>query len=284
LGLRIAGRTVPPLGIIATLLLTYGLMQAPQVTGPIVITTVFLALGWTIQFSIRKLDKVERERVWCSLVIWAMWACYAALIEQTGSSINLFTARLVNLQMGPVTLQASQLQGATTLFLLVLSPIVAWLWGWLDRRGLNPPTPPKLSLAIFALAAGFGAVWLGIRLADGAGRVSAWWLMLTFVCFAMAAIVLQPIGLSTVTRLTTDRIIGFMVGLWMLAVAIGSYAAAEIAKLSSVSVAAQKIMPHGDLLMHYQTFFGTVGLWALGLGVMFLAMTPVMKKWMHGMH
>ena len=240
--------------------------------------------AWTIQFSIRKLDKVERERVWCSLIIWAMWACYAALIEQTGSSINLFTARLVDLNLGFLSLQASQLQGLTTLFLLVLSPLVAWLWSWLDRRGLNPPTPPKLSLAIFALAAGFGAVWLGIKLANGQGLVSVWWLMLTFVCFAMAAIVLQPIGLSTVTRLTTDRIIGFMVGLWMLAVAIGSYVAAEIAKLSSVGAAAQKVMPHGELLVHYQTFFGTVGLWALGLGFLFLALTPIMKKWMHGMH
>ncbi|OJT95091.1 MAG: hypothetical protein BGN82_08645 [Alphaproteobacteria bacterium 65-7] len=282
-GIRIAGRRIPLIGILGTLIATYGLMQIPQVTGPIVITTVFLALAWTIWFSVAKLEKVERERVWCSLIIWAMWACYAALIEQTGSSINLFTARLVDLQMGPVTLQASQLQGATTLFLLILSPVVAWLWDWLDKRGLNPPTPPKLALAIFALAAGFGAVWLGIRLADGAGLVSVWWLMLTFVCFAMAAIVLQPIGLSTVTRLTTDRIIGFMVGLWMLAVAIGSWAAAEIAKLSSVSAAEQKAMAHPALLAHYQTFFGSVALWAVGLGVLFFALTPLMKKWMHGM-
>jgi len=61
------------------------------------------------------------------------------------------------------------------------------------------------------------------------------------------------------------------------------WAAAEIAKLSSVSAAEQKAMAHPALLAHYQTFFGSVALWAVGLGVLFFALTPLMKKWMHGM-
>ncbi len=121
--------------------------------------------------------------MWCALIIWAMWACYAALIEQTGSSLNLFTARLVDLHLAGFEIQASQMQGATTSFLLVASPFFAWLWVYLDRRGLNPPTPPKLAIAIFALAAGFFAIALGALFPDSAGKISIGWLILTWLLF-----------------------------------------------------------------------------------------------------
>jgi proton-dependent oligopeptide transporter, POT family len=109
------------------------------------------------------------------------------------------------------------------------------------------------------------------------------WLFLTYGCFAIAALILQPIGLSTVTRLTADRIVGFMVGLWMLAVAIGSYAAAQIAKLSSLNVDFHQSVPGMVLLTHYRNFFSSVGISALALALGFSALTPVMRKWMHGM-
>jgi proton-dependent oligopeptide transporter, POT family len=282
-GIPIPRRVVPIAAILATFLLSWGLMQRAEITGYIVVGTVAAAFAWTIRYSIRHMDKVERERVWCALIIWAMWACYAALIEQTGSSLNLFAARLVELRVGGLQIQASQLQGATTLFLLVLSPFFAWFWVYLDRHKLNPATPPKLCLAIFALAAGFGVLVLGTLFPDLAGKVSVLWLFLTYGCFAIAALILQPIGLSTVTRLTADRIVGFMVGLWMLAVAIGSYAAAQIAKLSSLNVDLHQSVPGMVLLTHYRNFFSSVGISALALALGFSALTPVMRKWMHGM-
>jgi POT family proton-dependent oligopeptide transporter len=281
--LKIARRILPYAAMLTTFVLSWALMQRAEVTGYLVIGTVVAAFAWTIRYSLTRMDKIERERLWCALIIWAMWACYAALIEQTGSSLNLFTARLVDLHLAGFEIQASQMQGATTSFLLLVSPFFAWLWVYLDRRGLNPPTPPKLSLAIFALAAGFGGIALGTVFPDSAGKVSIAWLILTYFCFAVAALILQPIGLSTVTRLTADRIVGFMVGLWMLAVAIGSWAAAQIARLSSLDSTLHKASSPAELLAHYQNFFAVVGLSALALALMFLALTPLMRRWMHGM-
>ncbi|HMH65026.1 MAG TPA: hypothetical protein VK515_05545, partial [Rhizomicrobium sp.] len=267
----------------ATFVLSWGLMQRAEITGYLVVATVAAAFAWTIRYSLTRMDKIERERLWCALIIWAMWACYAALIEQTGSSLNLFAARLVDLHLAGFELQASQMQGVTGTFLLVASPFFAWLWIYLDRRGINPPTPPKLAISIFALAAGFGSIVLGGSFADTASKVNIWWLIATYFFFAVAALILQPIGLSTVTRLTADRIVGFMVGLWMLAVAIGSWAAAQIAKLSSLDESLHKASSPAQMLAHYQNFFAVVGLSALALALMFLALTPLMRRWMHGM-
>jgi POT family proton-dependent oligopeptide transporter len=282
-GIKIARRLLPYAAMAATFVLSWGLMQRAEVTGYLVVGTVAAAFAWTIRYSLTRMDKIERERLWCALIIWAMWACYAALIEQTGSSLNLFAARLVDLHLAGYAVQASQMQGVTGTFLLVASPFFAWLWLYLDRRGINPPTPPKLAISIFALAAGFGSIVLGGNFADTASKVNIWWLIATYFFFAVAALILQPIGLSTVTRLTADRIVGFMVGLWMLAVAIGSWAAAQIAKLSSLDESLHKASSPAQMLTHYQNFFTVVGFSALALALMFLALTPLMRRWMHGM-
>ena len=98
-----------------------------------------------------------------------------ALIEQTGSSLNLFTERLVDRHVGfgagGVEIQAAQFQGLTTLFILVLSPMFAWTWGYLDRRQRNPTTPSKLSFAILCLAAGFVLLMIGTALPGSDGKI-----------------------------------------------------------------------------------------------------------------
>ena len=67
----------------------------------------------------------------------------------------------------------------------------------------------------------------------------------------------------------------------MLAVAIGSYLAAQIAKLSAMDKAVQQTT--AVLLAHYQKFFATLAGSAIFLGLIFFALTPLMRRWMHGM-
>ncbi|HEX4272321.1 MAG TPA: oligopeptide:H+ symporter, partial [Rhizomicrobium sp.] len=275
---------MPAVLLLACLLLSWALMQSAEIVGVVVAATIVSGFGWTVYLGFTRLDPVERDRLWCALIIWSIWACYAALIEQTGSSLNLFTQRLVRLDIfGGFGLQASQLQGVTTFAVLVFSPFFAWAWSALDRRGLNPRTELKLSSAIMALAAGFALLGLGTAFPDGSGKVSLGWLLLNYLCFAVAAIIVQPIGLSAFTRLTAKPIVGFMVGMWMLAVAVGSYAAAQIAKFSALDVKAGAVMPAAALLAHYQKFFAALAVSALALGLVFFALTPLMRRWMHGM-
>jgi proton-dependent oligopeptide transporter, POT family len=275
---------MPAILVVACLAVSWALMRSAEIVGVIVALTIIAGFGWTIYLAFTKLDRIERERLWCALIIWSIWACYAALIEQTGSSLNLFTERLVELNIfGSFGFQASQLQGLTTFAVLVFSPFFAWAWSALDRRGLNPPTPLKLASAIIALAAGFSLLVLGAALPDSGGKVGLIWLVLNYVCFAVAAIIVQPIGLSAFTRLTAKPIVGFMVGMWMLAVAAGSYAAAQIAKFSALDVKAGAVMPAAALLAHYQKFFATLAVSALVLGLVFFALAPLMRRWMHGM-
>jgi proton-dependent oligopeptide transporter, POT family len=108
------------------------------------------------------------------------------------------------------------------------------------------------------------------------------WLVLLYFFFAVGDLFIVPVGLSAVTKLATRALAGLMMGMWMLSVAIGNFFAAAIAKLSAVDPERARTMAGGELLQHYQGFFGYLTLLSFGLGAIALLCTPGIRKWMHG--
>jgi proton-dependent oligopeptide transporter, POT family len=286
-------KTILLVGFVAvTILVTWQLLQLVQILGYLVIGTTIFAISRAVYIGFKELGRVERERLWCALTIWAIYTSYATLVEQMGSSINLFNERAVNRVIhvptalvagGTLEIQSSQLFGVIAFVLLILSPVFAWLWSYLERRNRNPSTPAKVCCSLFSLAAGYCAVVIGTLWPDADGHVNLVWLILLYFFFAIAALLVGPIGLSAITRLGASRIVGFLVGLWLLGVALGNYVASNIATLSSVDPSAMATMDSSDILKHYRTFFGHLALASFLIGVLFTTATPVMKRWMHGL-
>lgn len=309
------GKPVERLGLRTTLnlaawvglciVVTWQLLPRVEILGYIVIGAVVFAVGRTIRIGRVELSRIERERLWCALIIWSIWASYAALLEQVGSSINLFNERVVNRYVdlsiilgGPgleamtpggalpasvIEIRSSQLLGVGALLVLLLSPIFVWLWTYLERRGRNPSTPVKLCLAHCALAAGYALVTIGTLSPDNSGRVGLPWVLGMYACFSVGTLIVVPIGLSAITRLAARPVMGFVVGLWMLGIGLGSYFASKIALLSALNLPDGVTHPTGQLLDHYQTFFGTLSIAALAFAFLFTLLVPTMKKWMNGL-
>jgi proton-dependent oligopeptide transporter, POT family len=278
--------------VAVTILATWKLIQLVDMLGYLVFATTVLALGRVLYVGYRHLGRVERERTWCALLIWGVWTSYAALVEQMGSSINLFNERAVDRVvrlpqwLGGGTLwefEPAQLLGVTGFLLVILSPVFVWLWSWLERRSRSPSTPAKVVTSLFCLAGGYGAVAAGTLWPDATGHVHLFWLVLLYLFFAIAALIAGPIGLSAVTRLAATRIVGFLVGLWMLGVAVGNSIAAWIARFSSLDTTRLAAMSPAEMLGHYRAFFGTLAIAATFVGLVFTAATPAMKRWMHGL-
>ena len=290
LGLR--ERLVPAVVVLLSILLTWQLLPRVEYLGYLVVGALVFALGRTFYIGFTELGLTERQRLWCALIIWAIWCSYAILVEQTGSSINLFNDRMVNLYItvpkivggsGAIEIRASQLLGVSGALLLLLSPAFAWLWEYLDRRGRNPSTPVKVCLSLCAMSAGYAIVAAGTLWPDGTGHVRLVWVIGMYLFFALADLLIVPIGLSAMTRLAAGRAVGFMVGFWMMGAALGAFVAGRLAQFSSLSRVATAARPVQEILAHYQRFFGTFALAALVLAMGFGLLTPLMKKWMHGL-
>ena len=248
-----------------------------------------LVAGWSLVNAVTRLQAVERDRFFASLALMAVWIVAAAFIEQEGSSINLFTERMVDRRIalpgaaGEIEIRTAQLL-ATPAFLLILgSPFFAWAWRYLALRKRNPPTTVKFALSLLMLAGGFGVLTLGISSPDENGRVALVWLLLLYAFFAAGTLLIIPAGLAAITQLAARGAVGFMMGFWLLSNAMGNFLSARIASRSSLdTLASLPAATSQQLLMHYQDFFGNLALVALVLGLAVLLSTSLIRRWMHG--
>ena len=189
--------------------------------------------GWTPE---------ERKRSAAVLVLFVASALFWASYEQAGSTLTLFAERDTNRALpfpAPFNeFPASWFQSVQPVFVVLLSPVFAWIWLSLAKRKKEPSSPTKFSLGLlFAGLAFLILVPPASRLALGV-QAGMGWLTTTYLLQTFGELCLSPIGLSATSKLAPDRAAGFMMGIWFVSIAIGNWLAGN-----AVSVAAKMSTP-----------------------------------------
>jgi len=162
----------------------------------------------------------------CILSFFALmfWAGF----EQAGSSLNLFADRATRLTIFGFNYPSSWFQSVEPLFVIVFSPVFAWLWIRLGRH--EPSSPVKFTFGLILLSLSFALIVPAARAFEHSGqRVSPWWLIGLYFLQMTGELCLSPVGLSMVTKLSPARVVGLMMGIWFLASALGNYVAGWVA-------------------------------------------------------
>jgi POT family proton-dependent oligopeptide transporter len=167
-------------------------------------------------------------------------------------------------------------------FIVVLSPLFAWLWPWLEKRGRNPSKPLKSAIGLLFAALSFLPLMAAAKAAGSGAMASVWWLVLAYFVLEIGEMCLSPIGLSAVTQLSVARVVGLMMGGFWLATAYSELLAAQFGKLASLDVPESGVIDVADAAVKYGSLFELM-LWiGLGTALVFLVIAPVLRKWMHG--
>jgi proton-dependent oligopeptide transporter, POT family len=167
-------------------------------------------------------------------------------------------------------------------FILVLTPLFAWLWPWLDRRGWNPPKPLKSAIGLLFAGLAFLPMIAAANAAGNGAMASVWWLVLAYFIFEIGEMCLSPIGLSAVTQLSVARVVGLMMGGFWLATAYSEVLAAQLGKLASVEIPEGGVIDIAQAAANYGTLFQML-LWiGLGSALLFLLLAPLLRRMMHG--
>jgi POT family proton-dependent oligopeptide transporter len=164
----------------------------------------------------------ERTRTFALILLFVFSVLFWAAFEQAGSSLNLFAEHNTRLSILGYGFPASWLQSVNAMFIWMLAPVFAALWMWLGPR--EPSSPAKFAWGLLFAGLGFVVVafaaWLSAR--AGGAPVSPMWLVLVYLCHTIGELCLSPVGLSTVTKLAPERLVGSMMGVWFLALSLGN--------------------------------------------------------------
>ncbi|MDE2406886.1 MAG: peptide MFS transporter [Xanthomonadaceae bacterium] len=166
-------------------------------------------------------------------------------------------------------------------FIVLLSPLFAWLWPWLEARGRNPGKPMKSAIGLLFAALSFLPLIAAAKIAGSGALASVWWLVLAYCILEIDEMCLSPIGLSAVTQLSVARVVGLMMGGFWLATAYSEVLAAQFGKLASLEVAEGGHVDMTTAAAKYGDLFQLL-LWVgLGSALVFLLLAPLLRRMMH---
>lgn len=124
-------------------------------------------------------------------------------------------------------------QSFNPLFIILLMPVIMWLFQFLRKRGAEPSTPRKIALGLFIAGLSFVLLLvaslhlssphlLNGRVIEKSLQVSPYWLMGSYFILTLAEIFLSPMGMSFVSKVAPKRFEGIMQGGWLLTTAVGN--------------------------------------------------------------
>jgi POT family proton-dependent oligopeptide transporter len=218
-----------------------------------------------------------------AMVLIVFNVVFWTLFEQAGSSLTLFADRNTELSVfGLFNISAGQTQFFNAAFIIILAPIMAAMWTRLAAAGREPSIPVKFGLALIGVGAGFLFLVWGGQFAGADFKVGLWWLAGLYFIHSAAELCISPVGLSMITKLSIARIVGLMMGVWFLSISVAQYVAGVIAQVASVETVGGQVTNLKVSLDTYNGVFWTIGLISAGIGLFLLLISPVIRKWMHG--
>jgi POT family proton-dependent oligopeptide transporter len=124
-------------------------------------------------------------------------------------------------------------QSFNPLFIVFLTPLVMSIFGWLNKKEIEPSTPKKIGFGMIIAAFAFLLILvsslnmvsphsLNGQAVPDSSRVTPYWLINGYLVFTMAELFLSPMGLSFVSKVAPPRFQGLMQGGWLLATAVGN--------------------------------------------------------------
>jgi len=169
------------------------------------------------------------------------------------------------------------------LFLVLLAPLFAALWAWLDKRGLDPSKPSKSAFGLVFGALSFVPLALAAQQVGASGQMaSVWWLVLAYLVLEIGEMCLSPVGLSAVTQLAPPRVASLMMGTWFLATAFSETLAALFGKLAAIDVPEGETMDIAQAAASYGHLFWLLMWIGLGCALLALLAAPLLRRMMHG--
>ena len=229
-------------------------------------------------YEMSLVDKIERNKLFAALIFIIFSIVFWGIYEQSGGSLSIFAAHNLNQDLLGLDPNGVNNSGGAFFILLVAIPI-GLLWIWLSKKKLEPNTIIKFGLGFLFLGLGFYAIFATKFFANAAGVTSLSIFTMALFIITLGEMCLSPIGLSIMTKLSTQKLQGMMMGMWFLASAYGQYVAGII---GSNMATARENSSNIEKLEAYTSGYKDLGLYAVIAGILLIIISPLVKKLMHG--
>jgi proton-dependent oligopeptide transporter, POT family len=237
-----------------------------------------VVLGILIRL-IRNSQASERAGLLAALVLTLQSVFFFIFYQQMSTSLSLFALRNVDLEFNVLgshlwTWAPAQFQALNAIWIMVLSPVLAWVYTAAGRANKDLSIAGKFALGFSVVAVGFFTYGVAGRFAVN-GLTSSWVMIAGYGFYSLGELLVSGLGLAMVARYVPARMSGFMMGAYYVSVGISQYLGGVVANLASVP---RNLVDPLQTLPIYTSLFNKLGLGAIACTLMALAALPLMRR------
>ena len=182
-----------------------------------------------------------RQRIYALFAVFGVVIFFWLSFHQNGYSLTYFARDYVNLDVININLGFTTIKGAeifqcvNPFFVVSLTPLIMWFFGFLKKRGKEVSTPMKIGIGmgIASLAYVFLMLFsLTLPAKDALSSMSAealsaikvtpFVMIGLYFILTVAELFISPLGLAFVSKVAPPHLQGLMQGCWLAATAIGN--------------------------------------------------------------
>mgnify|MGYP001166037916 CR=1 FL=1 len=293
------------------------------VVGQNVVYSAIYASGLTLAGLIltdTSLSKIEMDRILVIYVVSFFVIFFWAAFEQAGSSLTFIANNQTDRNFLGWNMPPSMVQIFNGIFVVMLAIPFSILWDKLRAAGKEPISPVKQAIGLATIALAYFIIANNVKDLGNAGLLGIKWLILLYLLQTIGELCLSPIGLSLVGKLAPKRFTSLLYGVFFLSNASGYAWAGTLGSIfpatgdkfktaSDMGIDLQAVLDKTitptpeqltmladkNIMDHYPVFAGfqitnlyeffMVFVILCGIAsVLLFALTPKLKKMMHGVN
>jgi POT family proton-dependent oligopeptide transporter len=117
-------------------------------------------------------------------------------------------------------------------WVILLTPLIVAFFAFLRRKGKEPSTPTKIAFGLLFSALSVFVMIAAVKAGNnGTEKVSVLWLIGSYGVITIGELLLSPMGLSIVSKLSPVRITSLMMGGWFVSTSIGNKLSGVLASM-----------------------------------------------------
>jgi POT family proton-dependent oligopeptide transporter len=190
-----------------------------------IIYPIIYASGLTLAgliVSDSSLTKIERDRIFVIYIVGFFIIFFWAAFEQAGSSLTFIASNQTDRTfMFGWQMPASMVQVFNGIFVFGFALPFSILWDKLRASGKEPLSTVKQAIGLGLIALSYLIIAYNVKDLGNTGLLAIKWLILLYLIQTFAELCLSPIGLSLVGKLSPKRFSSLLFGVFFLSNAAG---------------------------------------------------------------
>jgi POT family proton-dependent oligopeptide transporter len=266
------------LGGIGMVLVAVFILQS-QAVARVCVYAAGAVILWIFVKLIRVSHRDERAGLIAALVLVIQTVFFFIFYQQMSTSLNLFAQNNVNLDFRLFgwhlfTWIPEQYQNLNAVWIVVLSPVLVFIYNSLGRVGKDPSVAAKFTCGFAAVAIGFFIYGVGARWAVN-GQVSSWIMVWGYGLYSLGELLVSGLGLAMIARYVPTRMGGFMMGSYFVASGLSQYLGSVVANFAHIPEGIKDPM---ESLAIYTSLFNKLGFAGILCTAIAIAMLPLMNR------